>query len=170
MKRPSIVPSVQDVQIIESRGPWDTKSGGKLMVMFGMPFGTVRNKYFHYKSEELDRVPTDIRGLRAYTVYDLPQGKIGGAEWHRIREEMVFVLNGSLKWTCEDLYGGQKDFILDLNVGIWMPPFILHTYEVKETGSQLFVVANTLFIPEDPATHDTFSWEAFRKLKNKYAQ
>lgn len=161
------VSTVDDVQIFETRGPWDTKSGGKLNVLFAMPLATLKDRYFQYENTELDLIPGDIRGLRAYTVRDLPNGRIGGTEWHRIREEIVFALEGSVRWMCEDLLGGQREFILDTGVGVWMPPFILHTYEVKKDKSGLFVIANTLFVPDDPRTHDTYSVETFRELQAK---
>ena len=169
MEKPDrAVPIVNDVQIIETRGPWNTKSGGKLNVVFAMPLATVQDRYLHYETTELDRVPSDIRGLRVYTVRDLPNGKIGGIEWHRVREEMVFALEGSVHWMCEDLFGGKRDFVLTTGVGVWMPPFILHAYEVKEESSGLFVIANTLFVPDDPRTHDTYSMETFRELQTEY--
>ena len=70
-----------------------------------------------------------------------------------------------LKWECEDIYRNKTEFILTQENGIWMPPFILHTYEVLENNSGLFVVANTLFVPDDPRTHDTFSADKFRELQ-----
>jgi len=164
------VPTVNDVQIIKTRGPWNTKSGGKLNVVFAIPLATVQDRFLHYEAAELRRVPGDIRGLRAYTVHDLPNGRIGGTEWHRIREEMVFALEGSVRWVCEDLLGGKKDLLLDPSVGVWMPPFILHTYEAKEERSGLFIVANTLFVPDDPRTHDTYSMETFRELQAEYVE
>jgi|SRR3989344_5011965 len=162
------VRTVDEIRILAARGPWTTKSGGKLNVTFALPLQTLQDSYLQYENEELKRVPGDVRGLRVYTVRDLPLGSIGGTEWHRIREEMIFVLEGSVRWMCEDLLGGTKDFALDPSVGVWMPPFIRHTYEVLESGSGLFVVANTLFVPEDPATHDTYSPEEFKKLQEVY--
>lgn len=158
---------VDDVQIFETRGPWDTKSGGKLNVLFAMPLTTVQDRYLRYEKAELDLMPSDIRGLRAYTVRDLPNERIGGSEWHRIREEIVFVLEGSVLWMCEDILGNQRDIILDTGTGIWMPSFILHTYKVKKERSDLLVIANTLFVPDDPRTHDTYSAETFRGLQAK---
>jgi len=162
-KQNRAVPKIDDVQVIEARGPWNTKSGGKLNVMFAMPLTIVRDQFFHYETTELDCIPSDIRGFRAYTVRDLPNGRIGGTEWHKVREEMVFALEGSVCWTCEDFFGGKRDIVLAPGVGVWMPPFILHTYEVKEEGSGFLVIANTLFVPDDPRTHDTYSMEMFRE-------
>ncbi len=158
-------PTVDQIQVIEARGPWTTKSGGQLNVVMAMDFGKVQDQYLHYEDNELARVPEDIRGLRIYTVRDLPKGSIGGTEWHRIREEMVFGLEGSVHWECEDVFGEKREFTLSAVLGVWMPPFILHTYQAREEGSGLLVFANTLFIPNNPRTHDTYSTEAFRELQ-----
>ena len=156
---------VDKIQVLDARGPWQTKSGGKLMVAFTLPFDVVQQRYFAYDQEELKKVPEDIRGLRIYTVRDLPQGPIGGTEFHRIREEIIYGLEGKIKMECEDLFGGKKKFILTPEKGIWMPPFILHTYKMMEEKSGLLVIANTLFNPDDPRTHDTYSLEVFRQLQ-----
>lgn len=167
---PRFVPTINNVILFKANGPWDTKSGGKLNVILAIPLCVVQNQYFCYEDAELHLVPGDIRGLRIYTVRDLPDKGIGGQEWHRIREEMVFVLGGSVKWTFEDLFGNQRTFILNPEVGLWMPPFILHSYEALEMGSELLVIANTLFDANDPRTHDTFPKEDFRKLQTKYTK
>lgn len=167
MKR-NDVPTVEDIRVVETCGPWETKSGGQLEVLFALSLNEVWVKCFGYRDEELDRIPKDIRGLRAYIVRGLPEGGIGGKEFHRIREELVFVLAGSMLWVCEDLFGGRKEFILDPSVGIWMPPFIMHTCTVLEEDSVFLIVANTLFDPDDPRTHDTYSREAFRELQTEH--
>lgn len=161
-------PTVKDMLVIETRGPWPSKSGGKLMVTFALPWASVKHRYFHYDSEELCRVSQDIRGLRMYTVRGMPRKAVGGNEWHRIRDEMVFVLEGSFLWRCEDLYGQTRDITLTSDVGVWMPPFLLHTYEAQEEGCGLLVVANTLYIPGDSSTHDTYLVPEFRKLQAEY--
>ncbi len=156
--------AVRDIQPMTCRGPWDTKSGGKLNVMFSMPLGDLQDVYLDYNEEEIDKVP-DIRGLRVYTVRQLPKGRIGGTEFHKIREEIVFAIEGCVLWTCEDIFGQKRDFMLNSQVGVWMPPYILHTYEAREEGSGLLVMANTLFNPDDPSTHNTYSVEKFRELQ-----
>lgn len=162
--------TVDDVQLIPNRGPWTTKSDGELMVPLAMAYDVVRSRYLRYSDKELARIPSkfDIRGLRIYTVRHLAEGKIGGGEWHRIREEMVFTLEGSIRWTCEDLVGGKKELVLNGDEGIWIPPFILHSYQVLEPNSGSLVVANTLFDPEDTATQDTYSYESFRELAERH--
>ncbi|MGH7142177.1 MAG: WxcM-like domain-containing protein [Candidatus Saccharimonadales bacterium] len=116
----------------------------------------------------MKKVPIDIKGLRLYTVSDIQKKQIGANEWHRIRNELVFNIKGSVKWTCEDLFGNEKVFNLSPKSGLWIPPFILHTYEVKNKETVLLVIASTLFIPDDSQTHDTYSAVAFRKLQAQY--
>lgn len=168
MTRATKISNVNDVRVIEGNGPWDTKSGGKLNVLFELPYEVIA-KYLTYDQNELDVLPVDIRGLRAYSVHDTPKGKIGANEWHKIRNELIFTTKGAIQWTCEDTQGNKKTFILDGHNGIWVPPFTLHTYEALEPESSLLVVANTLFNPEDASTQDTFSIETFRELQLRHA-
>ena len=162
-------PSVDGVQVIDSKGPWDTKSGGKLNVLFGLPFDVLQSQYFNYAQGELDKIAYDIRGLRAYSVSELAHGSVGANEWHRVRTELVFAISGSARWTCEDLYGGKRELILDSTTAVLTPPFVIHTYEALDDNTKLLVVTNTLFLPEDPTTHDTYSRESFHELQSQYA-
>lgn len=165
---PLRVPHLNEVQVIDARGPWNTKSGGKLMVLLAMPQYELFEKYFSYDEKELNRVPVDIRGLRFYSVRDLPQDRIGGTEFHRIRQEIVFGLEGKTSWKLEDLSGQIKELILDPQKGIYLPPFILHTYISLTPGSGLLIIANTLFNPEDSRTHDTYPDTLFREMQRKF--
>lgn len=159
-------PTVDKVELLAVRGPWKTKSGGILSVLFAFP-PDILKRFFRYDEEELKQIPEDIRGLRSYTVRNLPKGKIGGKEFHRIREEIVFGLEGSVRWKCEDLFGGMREFTVTSNNGIWMPPGILHTYHVLRNKSGLLIVANTLFNPENLGTHDTYFLKEFERLKKE---
>ncbi|QQG46263.1 MAG: WxcM-like domain-containing protein [Candidatus Niyogibacteria bacterium] len=161
---------VRDVMSFSPRGPWDTKSGGKLTVLLALPYNKVIQQFFRYDASELAHVPSDIRGFRSYTVMNLPCGRIGGTEFHHIREEIVFCLNGQILWKCEDVHGSIREDTLNIGDGLWMPPYILHTYEVLQPDSGLIVLANTLFTPDDPQTHDTYSIEEFKKLQSSVRQ
>lgn len=159
---------VSEIQAMSAAGPWITKSGGELMVAMKLPLSTVQDRYLAYNEAELQRVPEDIRGLRIYTVRKLPKGEIGGTEWHRVREEMIFVLDGAVTWECEDLAGTRVAYTLTQDEGIWMPPSILHTYKVLEENTGLMVLANTLFTPDNPATHDTYSLQEVRAAQANF--
>jgi mannose-6-phosphate isomerase-like protein (cupin superfamily) len=149
------------------RGPWTTKSNGNLSVLLALPYNEFIAKFFEYDGSELRRLKTDIRGFRSYQITDLKKGNIGGTEFHRIRNEVLFVLEGRFDVICEDVFGGKKNFSLMDGGGIYIPSFILHTYKVLSDG-RLFVMANTLFDPNDLETHDTYSLDLFRQLQSKY--
>lgn len=164
-KLPENFATISDIKLFSIRGPWKSKSGGNLSVAFTLTDIELTSRYFRYGAAEVAKIPEEIRGLRIYTVRDIPQDAIGGTEFHRIREEIVFGLEGNLEWICEDLNGEVKTFNIDINHGVWMPPFILHTYKSLEKDSGILVVANTLFNPQNPDTHDTYPKESFQRLQ-----
>src|SRR3989344_4735726 len=136
-----------------------TKSGGELSVLFALTQEIAR-KLDEYDEMELEKIPVDIRGKRCYLVSNLPEDQIGGTEFHRVRQEIVFVKRGSVLWECEDLRGNKKAEILESGDAVYMPPYILHTYYVLENGTTLGVFCNTLFpLPSNSATNDTYSLE-----------
>lgn len=155
------VSEVIEFRQTQSHEIFRTKSGGQLSIAFALPIGLVDN-FFLYNDEELRRIPEDIRGLRKYSVENLPLGQVGGTEFHRIRKEIVMGICGQVEWECEDIYGEKRKFVLSDENGIWMPPFILHTYFVQKNKSGLTVLCNTLFpLPANEATNDTYSHKEF---------
>jgi hypothetical protein len=162
--RPQNPPTVDDVLELTVTGPWPSKSGGSLSVPLAMPHAEAM-KFLQPDPIELARLPSNIRGLRIFVIEDVPKGGIGGKEFHRIRTEILFTINGKTRWTCEDLYGVQKEFLPERGTVLVIPPFILHTMEAEEPHSTVVVLANTLFVVEDTSTHDTYSAEVFRHLQ-----
>lgn len=158
-------PSINDVIVTEAGGEWPTKSGGTLNVLYKLNWNIVE-RFLRYDDTELQNIPVDIRGLRSYRVKNIPKGVIGANEWHKVRNEIVFVLKGKMKWTCTDIYGDSKEFILDGTQAIFTPHHILHTYEGLEEDSTISVLANTLFDANNPATFDSYSSEEFEDLKS----
>lgn len=156
-----ILPAVHDIKVWDVRGPWKTKSSGNLMVGMAIPSVDLKSRFFKYSQKELQMVSQDIRGLRIYTVRQLPKDAEGGGEFHRIREEIVIGLDGKILWECWDLEGRTSKIDITPEIGLWMPLFILHRYRVLEDNSGLMVVCNTLFNPEDPKTHDTYPEKDF---------
>lgn len=164
MNKPIRKSSVDDIRVIEKRGPWASKSGGALNVLLALPQEDVEKflDYSHPGFQDIERgTGVNIRGLRSYDVSAIPNESIGGLEWHEIRTEFVTALGGSAVWQCVDFEGKEKEFLLDGKTSVLMPPGILHTYIAREDNTHLQVVCNTLFDPEDPRTHDTFSKDSF---------
>lgn len=165
--RPLNYSTVDQIEILEPRGPWITKSGSLLFVLAALPIEVVGN-YFRYDPNELAKMPRgfDIRGFRLYSNRGMPIGNKGGGEFHRIRQEIIIGLEGETFWECEDLNCAKRTFTLTQHIGIKLSPFIMHSYEVKQDNSGILVLANTLFIPDDPRTRDTYSREIFTALQS----
>jgi hypothetical protein len=159
--------TISDIEVYTPKGPWGTKSGGNLFVLAALSAKRLKEGFFRYDPRELAEIPEDIRGLRLYSVQNLLKGRIGGGEFHRIRREILFCLEGEVLWTCNDLFGGETGALLRQNEGILVPSFILHSYRVKKGKASLLVIANTLFNPADTGTYDTYSAEIFAEMQNR---
>jgi WxcM-like protein len=157
-------PSVEDIREIRMTGPWQSKSGGWLSVPFALSHAEML-ELFNYDRSELERVSSDIRGLRMFVLEDIPAGGVGGGEFHRIRVEIAFTIRGRVRWHCEDLYGQRKEFFQTRDCILYFPPFILHTMEAVENLSSVVVIANTLYDVADPQTYDTYPVAEFRALQ-----
>jgi hypothetical protein len=159
--------TVGNLQVITRKGTWETKSGGILSVMFALSQDELM-QFLDYGNPEFDEILRssghDIRGLRSYSVRGIPKGSIGANEWHRARTECVIALAGSAMWRCIDLQGQEREVVLDSTNAVITPPDILHTYQALEDGTSLQVICNTLFIPDDPSTHDSYSKAQFDAL------
>lgn len=159
------LPSVNDIKVLKTEGEWPAKSGGVLSVLYKLDFDIV-TYLMTYDPEELANIPTDIRGLRSYTVRDIMKGSVGANEWHKVRNEVVFCTRGSFRWACTDTYGDTKEIIIDKDTAVVTPHHILHTYVALEDNSTIAVLANTLFYPDDPLTHDTYPAADFPSLRD----
>ena len=151
-------------------GPWSSKSGGSLEVIYSsaLALPAMMAEFFDYSLEELALVQTDIRGFRLYTVTGIPKGGVGGREFHRLRHELFFTLSGALQVCCEDMMGGRLEWVMPARHGVHIKPTILHTVTALEPDTDFLVVANTLFDPEDPRTHDCYSEVEFKRLKGEF--
>lgn len=156
--------SVNDVAQIKAQGPWHSKSGGVLKVLFALP-QLETERFLGYDNPEFERIAVEhgrnIRGLRSYTVSNIAKGSIGGKEWHKARSEYLFAPKGSADVECTDVYGNKATFHVTATEAIIIPPMIFHTYTATDKDTSLQVICNTLFIPEKPETYDTFSHEEF---------
>lgn len=166
-EKPLVAPTIDEIREINAQGPWKTKSDGELHVHIKEDYDSIQN-FFTYDQNELENVPEGIRGFRIYSVKKCPANMIGGTEFHRIRQEFIFGLEGIVDFEFEDVYGNIKKMEIDDMKGFYLPHFILHTYLTKKEKGIIIIIANTLYDAEDPRTHDTYSVETFRKLQEKY--
>lgn len=158
--------TVDNVQKIPGEGLFVSKSGGAMNVPFNWPLAQV-NKHLLIWDETTVGNDEDIRGLRTYTVEDIPEGQVGAMEMHRVRRELIFTTKGRVLWTFEDLYGGKKEVEVSPTTvtindkparncwGVVVPPYVMHTYAALEP-SNLFIVANAIFHPADLIGMDEF--------------
>jgi len=156
--------TVDDIKTFETRGPWRSKSGGELNVLFALSKDEVA-AFLDMDNPEFDHVTEvsghDIRGLRSYTVSGIQKDAVGGKEWHGVRTEYVRAVQGSVRWDCVDFAGNKREYVLDAGHAVMIPPHILHTYTGLESNTTLQVVCNTLFLPDEPTTHDTYDIASF---------
>ena len=102
-------PSIENIIKIEAKGPWKTKSNADLRVLFAMPQEYLL-EFLKYDKDELKYLSRDIKGMRIYSVKGLRKGSKGGEEFHRVRNELIFGLNGVFDIECEDVYRNKKSF------------------------------------------------------------
>lgn len=155
--------TIDDVRILPSRGPWKTKSGGHLRQRFQIPLDDVQARFMTYPTDPGPSSP-DIRGLRMYTVDDIPNGTIGANEFHKVRTEIAIAHHGRFRWACTDLTKNRHEYILDQSQALLIPPMILHTYECLSDSGRLIILASTTFDPNDSLTHDSFPAREFEEL------
>lgn len=159
--------TIDDVRQWPIAGPWPTKSGGLLSLPLAMSREQAL-KFLDYDPVELGRIPVDIRGLRIFYVHDVPAGGVGGKAFHRARTEISFVVKGAVRWLFEDLRGRKKETSPEDRHVVFIPPFILHSMKAEADETIVATLANTLFLPDDPATHDTYPDEIFRSMQDKF--
>ncbi|MGC9048818.1 MAG: WxcM-like domain-containing protein [Patescibacteria group bacterium] len=127
-------------------------------------------KFFSYNRKELERLARrgvkkdEICGFRIYYITRLKRGAVGGGEFHKLREEILFVISGRAILTFKDCYGGVRVVRLSAKRGVRIPPYILHSYKITEDGTTFLVIANTLFDPEQKETHDTYPETEFSRF------
>ena len=143
------------VQDIPQTGPWNTKSGGELRVLFNF----TKQQLEAFSNNGSSHV---FAGLRSYRVTELAAQSIGANEWHKHRTELVFVTKGLIEWECIDSTNNKVTTKLSPSSnGLLIPPRTLHKYRALEDDCEILVITNTYFDPSDSTTHDTYSADSF---------
>lgn len=125
---------------------------------------------FDYDRRELDRLEVEIRGLRMFYLHSSREGGVAGNQFHRLRTEVTFVIEGVVDWELEDLRGGTRAFQMTSQCAVWIPPFVLHRVTFGPEGGTLATLANTIYVRNDPRTHDTYSADEFRALQAEFQE
>ena len=163
-------PSVRDVVQLKANGPHDQKDAGSLIVRFAFD-GATRDRFFSYEEHELARLPVFIDGFREAAIRGVRPGCVYDG-WHRVGQKMIFVTSGRLHVTCVDLHGESASLALDPGDGLWIPRFILHSYQVLADAADLQIIANTvcenLHDTTDTRVYDVYSRDSFQELQKHY--
>lgn len=167
--KPKYAPTIEDVEVLKIEGPWGTKSSGQLYRLYMMDRKELK-EFQHLDKRERNSLSKDIRGQKAYIIKGIPRGQLGGAHFHRARDELLFCLDGKLTYQLDDVHGGQQYYELDQSNGLYIPPFVAHTYWAIHDNNTLLAISNTLWFPKDqcPDCEDTYDMEAFEELKKLY--
>lgn len=158
---------VSDVQVSQANGPWPSKCGGELNVPL-MLSQREMGRFFNFDPAELEQSEVDIRGIRVFYIHGAVDGGMAGNQFHRIRTECAFVIKGLVHWEFMDLYGGRRTQRAGRECMVQVPPFILHRATFGPGGGTLATLANTIYVREDPRTHDTYSLADFHKLADQF--
>jgi WxcM-like, C-terminal len=159
-------PLVGDVRQLHTIGPWPSKSGGSLRVPIMLSHAETM-RFLDYDKAELARIGVDIRGVRVFFVHGTPGGGMLGNQVHRIRTEIAFLVEGSVRWEFEDLHGGTRELHATPACAVRMPPFVLHRGIFEGEGGTVAILANTLYDRDDPRTHDTYSAREFQAMRDR---
>lgn len=160
-------PLLEQVQSIAGEGPYSTKAKATLWKLLELTPEVCAEDFLQWQHPANAASEPNIRGFRLYTVLEQAADSIGGTEFHRQRQEMVYGVAGEFEWVCEDLRGNRSTHTIKPGTGVWMPPFILHTFTARVSGSGLLVACNTRYNASDPSTFDTFSAEVFASLQQQ---
>lgn len=193
--------SVRGVNVYPLQGPWKTKADANLRVGFAMPFlgydlngmctletmlpnGLDAEDFFAIDSNEEEKLreavqekhpdfTENISGARFYFQTGLKRRKNLAGEFHRLRREILFPIEGELEAKMQDVYGDERKFVLQQGQGVYVPPFILHSYRTRKS-CVLGVFANTMFVFHRPKgdiyVTDTYSPQDFEELKKHYSK
>ena len=162
--------TIAEVRVLKAGGPFTTKGEATLWKCLELTPKEFQDDFLQFNHPANLDAEVDIRGFREYIVLDQKAGKVGGDEFHLQRQEIVFCTNGKVEWICEDLYGRKVSYILEPGCGLWIPPFVLHTFKAIRPTNDLAVICNTTYTQEDTRTHDTFKKEVFQLLQSEIVE
>jgi len=160
----SLLYSVADVRVFEVGDTFRSKSGAELLVPVTLSAANV-STLLEYDERELDRIGVDIRGLRIYYLRGGSKGAVSGNQFHRIRTEIIFPIEGAVQLNCEDLDGATFEMRVTDKHAVLVPPMVMHTMTFESAYTVLCILTNTLFYADNPRTHDTYSEDEFRALQ-----
>lgn len=86
---------------------------------------------------------------RYFIVFDVPSKEVRGAHAHRVCEQFLVCMRGSVSVVCDD--GRQRqEFLLDSpQLGLYLPPMVWGTQYKYSADAMLLVLASHRYDPDD---------------------
>jgi len=98
-------------------------------------------------AEGNSNIPFDIK--RVYWTYYTPQNISRGYHAHKALHQVIFAVNGKIKFHVEDLHGGKYEFILDEpHLGLYLPPMTWREI-VFSHSAVLMCLASEVYMESD---------------------
>jgi dTDP-4-dehydrorhamnose 3,5-epimerase-like enzyme len=92
-------------------------------------------------------MPFEVQTL--YWVYGATDTSQRGNHAHKVAEQVVFALQGTIKFVLEDVQGNSFEFILDKpHIGLYIPKMYWRTYELTP-NSILVCLTSMIYTEED---------------------
>ena len=161
-------PLVKDVVELRADKSIRARYQGELPPVFAFD-QAVCETFFRREEHELALLPKPIAGFSQYFVALSTTEEVYGPAWHRVEQKLVIVTHGQLICRCEDLHGEREIFELDFDEGLWIPSFILCTFEVPEADAVFQVTTNTNISNLDPTRLDRYDAASFHLLQRAYS-
>jgi UDP-2-acetamido-3-amino-2,3-dideoxy-glucuronate N-acetyltransferase len=97
---------------------------------------------------------------RYFVVFDVPSKEVRGAHAHRVCEQFLSCLHGSVAVVCDDGVNRQE-FLLDSpEIGLYLPPMVWGIQSKYSADASLLVLASHGYDPDDYIRdYDTFLQE-----------
>ena len=108
-------------------------------------------------AEEQKNIPFDIK--RVYWTYYTPQDVVRGGHAHKVLEQVIFAVSGTITFNTEDQHGNKETFILDHpSKGLYIPNLIWR--DIHFTHNAVLLCLASDFYEEDDYFRD---FDEFKK-------
>jgi dTDP-4-dehydrorhamnose 3,5-epimerase-like enzyme len=92
-------------------------------------------------------LPFEIK--RVYWTYFTPQSVVRGFHAHKELYQLIFAVNGIIKFKTEDRNGDKNEFILSApHIGLFIPPYVWREIEFSH-NAVLLCLASQIFSEAD---------------------
>ncbi len=87
--------------------------------------------------------------VRCFVVFDVPTKEVRGEHAHRVCEQFLVCLRGSVAVVCDDSEQRQEFELASLEIGLYLPPMVWGIQYKYTSDSMLLVFASHEYDPDD---------------------